>query len=150
MYLYSCGLFHSSLWGASNLCRRASADYLKMFLKSISCVQMWELDHKEGWALKNQCYRTVVLKKAPESPLDSKEIKPVHPKGNQSWIFVGRTDAEAEALLLWPPDVKSWCIGKDPDAGKEWGQEEKRVTEWDDWMASSNQWTWVWATDSKR
>ena len=126
MYLYSCGLFHSSLWGVSNLCRRASADHPEMFLKSISHVQMWELDHKEGWVLKNQCFRTVVLKKAPESPLDSKEIKPVNPKGNQSWIFIGRTDAEAEALLLWPSDANSWLIGKDPDAGKDLRQKENR------------------------
>ena len=90
-----------------------------------SHVQMWELDHKDGWALKNWCFRAVMLKKMLESPLDSKEIKPVHPKGNQPWIVIGRTDAEAEALILWPPDAKSWLTGKDPNSGKDWGQEEK-------------------------
>ena len=82
---------------------------------SSSHVGMWELDHKEGWAPKNWCFWTVVLEKTLESPLDSKEIKPVNPKGNQAWIFVGRTDAEAEAPILCPPDAKSWLIGKDPD-----------------------------------
>ena len=81
---------------------------------------MWELDYKESWVLKNWCFWAVVLEKTLESPLDSKEIQPVHPKGNQSWILIGRTDAEAEAPKLWPPDVKSWLIGKDPDAGKDW------------------------------
>ena len=89
---------------------------------------MWELDHKEGWTLKNGCFWTVVLEKTLESPLDSKEIKLVNPKRNQSWIFIGRTDAEAEAPILWPPDVKKWLIGKDPDAGKDWRQ-EKGVTQ---------------------
>ena len=90
---------------------------------------MWELDHKEGWALKNWCFRIVVLEKTTESPLYSKDIKPVHPKGNQPWIFIGRTVAEAEAPILWPPDVKNWLIGKHPDAGKDWRQEEKGTTE---------------------
>ena len=90
---------------------------------------MWELDHKESWALKNWCFWTVVLEKTLESPLDCKEIQPVHPKGNQSWIFIGRTDAEAETPILWPPDAKSWLIGKDPVAGKDLGQEEKGTTE---------------------
>ena len=88
-------------------------------------VRMWELDHKEGRAPKNWCFQTVVLEKALESPLDSKEIEPVYPKGNQSWIFIGRTDAKAEAPILWPPDAKSRLTGKDPDAGKDWVQEEK-------------------------
>ena len=88
---------------------------------------MWELDHKEGWALKKWCFWTVVLEKALENPLACKEIKSVNPKGNQSWIFAGGTDGEAP--ILWPPDVKSWLIGKDPDAGKDWGQEEKGATE---------------------
>ena len=79
-------------------------------------------------------------------PWTTKEVKPVHPKGNQSWIFIGRTDAEAEAPVLWPPDVKSWLIRKDPDAGKDWRQEEKGTTEWDGWMASPTQWTWVLAS----
>ena len=90
-------------------------------------VWMWELDHKEGWALKDWCFQTMVLEKTLESPLDSKEIKPVNPKGNPSWIFIGRTDDETEAPKLWPPGVKSWFIGKDPDDGKDWGQ-EKGVT----------------------
>ena len=94
-----------------------------------SHVQMWELDLKEGWAPKNWCFQIVVLERTLESPLDCKEIKPVNPKGNQSWIIIGRTDAEAEAPNLWPPDVKSWLIWKDPDAGKEWRWEKKGVTE---------------------
>jgi len=88
---------------------------------------MWELDHKEG-ALKNGCFQTVVLEKTLESPLDCKEIKPANPKGNQSLIFMGRTDAEAEALTLWPHDAKSPLIGKEPDAGKDWGHEKKGET----------------------
>ena len=90
---------------------------------------MWELDYKESWAQKNWCFWTVVLEKTLESPLDSKEIQPVHPKGNQSWVFIGRTDVEAETPILWPPDAKNWLIWKDPDAGKDWGQEEKGTTE---------------------
>ena len=90
---------------------------------------MWELDYKESWAQKNWCFWTVVLEKTLESPLNCKEIQPVHPKGDQSWVFIGRTDAEAETPILWPPDAKSWLIGKDPDAGKDWGQEEKGMTE---------------------
>ena len=90
---------------------------------------MWELDYKERRALKNWCFWTVVLEKALESPLDCKEIQPVHPKGDQSWVFTGRTDVEAETPILWPPDAKSWLIWKDPDAGKYWGQEEKGMTE---------------------
>ena len=90
---------------------------------------MWELDHKESWVPKNWCFWIVVLEKILASPLDSKEIKPVHPKGNQSWIFIGRTDAAAEAPILWPPDAKNWLIWKDPDAGKDWRQEEKGTTE---------------------
>ena len=86
---------------------------------------MWELDHKEGWGPKNWCFRTVVLEKTLESPLDCKEIQLVNPKGNQSWIFIGRTDAEGEAPVLWPPNAKSWLIGKDPDAPKDWKWEEK-------------------------
>ena len=92
-------------------------------------VWMWELDYKERWALKNWCFSIMVLKKTLESPLDSKEIKPVHPKGDQSWIFIGRTDAEAETPILWLPDAKNWLIWKDADAGKDWGQEEKGMTE---------------------
>ena len=103
---------------------------------------MWELDYKESWVLKNWCFWTVVLEKTLESPLDSKETHPVHPKGNQSWIFIGKTDAEAETPILWPPDAKNWLIWKDPDAGKDWRWEEKGTTE--DCMASPTQWTWVW------
>ena len=87
------------------------------------------MEYKENWVPKDWCFQTVVLEKTLESPLDSKEIKPVNPKGNQLWIFFGRTDAKAEALILWPPDWKSWLIGKDPDAGKDWGQEEKGAAE---------------------
>ena len=89
---------------------------------------MWELDYKESWAPVNWCFWTVVLEKTLKSPLDCKEIQPVHPKGNQPWIFIGRTDVEAEALILWSPDVKNWLIGKDSDAGKVWRQEEKGTT----------------------
>ena len=92
-------------------------------------VWVWELDYKESWVLKNWCFWTVVLEKTLESPLDCKETQPVHPKGDQSWVFIGRTDAEAETPLLWPPDAKSWLIGKDLDAVKDWGQEEKGMTE---------------------
>ena len=92
-------------------------------------VWMLELDSKEVWAPKNWWFWTVVLEKTLESPLDFKEIQPFHPKGDQSWVFTGRTNAEAETPILWPPDVKSWLIWKNPDAGKDWGQEEKRTTE---------------------
>ena len=98
-----------------------------------SHVWMWELDRKNGWVLKNWCFWTVMLEKTLESPLDSKELKPVDPKGNQLWIFIGRTDTEAETPILWPPDEKSQLIGKDSDAGKDWRQEEKGTTE-DEWL----------------
>ena len=91
-------------------------------------VWMWELDQKEGWALNNWCFWTVVLEKTPESPL-GKEIQPAHSEGDQPWVFFGRTDAKAETPVLWPPDAKSWLIWKDPDAGKDWRQEEKGITE---------------------
>ena len=99
---------------------------------------MWELDSKESWVLRNWCFWTVVLEKTLESPLDCKEIKPVNSKGNQSWIFIGRTDVEAEALILWPLDAKNWLTGKDPDAGKD-SEQEKRATEdemvgWHHWL----------------
>ena len=90
---------------------------------------MWELDYKESWVPKNWCFWTVVLENTLESPLDCKEIKPVHPKGNQFWIFIGRTDAKAETPILWPPDAKNWLTGRDPDAGKDWKREEKGTTE---------------------
>ena len=106
---------------------------------SSSPVWMWELDHKEGWVPKNWCFWTDVLEKTLKSTLDCREIKPVNPKGNQSWIFIERTDAEAETPVLWPPVVKSWLIEKDPSARKDWGQEEKGVTEvrWLDNIANS-------------
>ena len=97
---------------------------------SSSHVWMWELDYiKEGWVSENWCFWTVVLEKSLESPLDCKEIQLVHPKGNQSWIFIGRTDAEAETPILWPPDVKNWLVVKDTDVWKDWGQEEKGMAE---------------------
>ena len=105
-----------------------------------SChVWMWQLDHKEGWVPKNWCFQIVVLEKTLESPLDSKGIKPVHPKGNQPWILIARSDAEAEALILWPPAAKNWLTGKDPDAGQDWRQTEKGTTEdevvgWHHWL----------------
>ena len=92
-------------------------------------VRMWELDREEGWAPKNWCFWTVVLEKTLESPLDCKEVQPVHPKGDQSCLFIGRTDVEAETSILWPPDVKNWLIWKGPDAGKNWRWEEKETTE---------------------
>ena len=95
---------------------------------SSSHVWMWKLDYKASWVLKNWCFWTVVLEKSLESPLDCKEIQPVHPKGNQSWIFTGRTDVAAETPIFWPPNAKNWLIGKDPDAGKDWRQ-EKGTTE---------------------
>ena len=101
-------------------------------------VWMWELDPEESWVLKNWCFWTVVLGKTLESPLDSKEIQPVHPKWSQSWLFIGRTDVEAETPILWPPDVKSWLIWKDPDAGKDWRWEEKGMTE--DEMVGRHHW----------
>ena len=103
--------------------------YSQSYGFSSSHLWMWELDHKEGWMLKNWCFRTVVLEKTLESPLDCKESQPVHPKGNQSWIFIRRTDAEAETPVLWLPDAKSRLIRKDPDTGKDWGQEEKGAIE---------------------
>ena len=106
---------------------------------SSSHVQMWEWDYKESWALKNWCFWTVVLEKTLESPLECKEIQPVHPKGDQSWIFIGRTDVEAEIPIFRPPNVKNWLTGKDPDARKDWGQEKKGTTEdemvgWHHWL----------------
>ena len=114
---------------------------------SSSHVWMWELDSKESWALKNWCFWTVVLEEILESPLDCKKIQPVPPEGDQSWVFIGRTDAEAETQLLWPPDAKNWLIWKDPDAGKDWRQEEKGTTEdemcgWHHWLnGHESEWT---------
>ena len=106
-----------------------------------SLIQMWELDH-EGWELKNWCFWTVVLEKTLESPLDSKEIKPVNPKGNQPWIFIGRTDAEAEAPILWPLDAKSQLTGKDLDAGKDWRQKGTQRMRWVDGITDSTDMSW--------
>ena len=100
-----------------------------MVFPVVSHVWMWELDHEKSWVPKNWCFWTVVLEKTLESPLNCKEIQPGHLKGYQSWIVIGRTDVEAETPILWPPDVKSWLTGKDPDAGKDWRQEEKGTTE---------------------
>ena len=113
--------------------------YWKAETLSSGHVWMWELDCEESWAPKNWCFWTVVLEKTRESPLGCKEIQPVHPKGDQSWVFIERTDVEAQTPIRWPPDAKSWLIGKDPDAGKDWGQEEKGVTEdemvgWHHWL----------------
>ena len=105
------------------------ARYLKYLISKSSHVWMWELDYKESWAPKNWCFWTVGLEKTLESPLDCKEIQPVRPKGNQSCVFIGRTDVEAETPIFWPPDAKSWLIWKDPDAGRDWGKEEKGMTE---------------------
>ena len=126
---------NSVLKAEASLCQQRSVWSKRWF--SISHVWMWELDHKESWVLKNWCFWTVVLEKTLESPLHWKEIKPVNPKGNQSWRFIGRTDVEAP--ILWPPDVKSRLTGKDPDSGKKWGQQEKGATEdkmvgWHHWL----------------
>ena len=112
---------------------------VKAVVFSSSHVWMWELDYKESWVMKNWCFWTVVLEKTLETPSDCKEMQPVHPKGDQSWVFIGRTDVEAETPILWPPDVKSWLIWKVPDAGKDWRQEEKGMTEdemvgWHHWL----------------
>ena len=130
--------------------RHAFADkcpYSQNYTFSSSHVWMWELDNKEGWVPKNWCFWTMVLQKTLESPLDCKEIKPVNPKGNQSWICIGRTDAETETPILWPPDAKNWLIGKDPDAGNDWRREKKGMTEddmvgWHHWLSGR----WVWAS----
>ena len=113
---------------------------------SSSHCMMWELDYKEIWMPKDWYFWTMVLDKTLESPLDCKEIQPVYPKGDQSWVFIGNSNTLAETLILWPPDVKSWLIWKDPDAAKDWRQEEKGTTEDEihDWMASPTQWRWVW------
>ena len=119
---------------------------------SSSHVGMWGLDYEESWAPKNWCFWTVVLEKTLENPLDCQEIQPIHPEGNQSWIFFGRTHAEAETPILWPPDVKNWLIGKDPDVGKDWRQEEKGMKEdemvgWHHWLngvwVNSGSWWWT-------
>ena len=133
---------------------------------SSSHVWMWELDYKKSWAQKNWWFWTMVLEKTLESPLDCRKIQPVHPKGDQSWVFIGRTDVETETPILWPPDVKSWLIWKDPYAGKDWRQEEKGATEdemvrWHHWLnghvwVNSGSWWWtgrpgvLWSMGSQR
>ena len=111
---------------------------------------MWELDCEEGWVLKNWCFWTVVLEKTLESPLDWKEIQSVHSKGDQSWVFIGRTDAEAKTPILWPPDGKNWLIGKDPDARRDLGAGgEGDNRGWDGRIASLTRWTWVWVNSRR-
>ena len=119
--------------------------YSQSYSFSNSHIWMWELDHKKGWELKNWCFQNVVLEKTLESPLDIKEIKQVNPGGNQPWIFIGRNDAEAETPIFWPPNVKRQLIGKDPYAGKDWGQEEKETPE--DQVVG---WTWVWTNSGRQ
>ena len=135
---YSCGLLPVFIM-EQNAKFTNKGSYIQSCGFSSCHVWMWKLDPKEGWAPKNWCFWIVVLEKTPESPLHCKEIKLVNPKGNQSWLFIGRTDAEAEAPTLWPPDMKTWPIRKHPDAGKEWRQEEKGMTEdklvgWHHWL----------------
>ena len=113
---------------------------------SISHVWIWKLDYKESWALMNLCFSSVLLEKTFESSLDCKEMQPVNPTGNQFWIFIGRTDAEAEAPIFWPPEAKSWLIGKDRDARKDWRQEKGIDWGWNGWMSSVTQWPWVWVS----
>ena len=110
-----------------------------LLIKHFSHVWMWELDYEESWALKNWCFLTEMLVNTLESPRDCKDIRPVHPKGDQSWVFIGKSDVEAETPVFWPPNVKSWLTWKDPDVGKDWGQEEKGTTEdvmvgWHHWL----------------
>ena len=123
--------------------------YSQSYGFSSSHVQMWKLDHKESWVLKNWCFQTVVLEKTLESPLDCKEIQPVHPKGNRSWIFIGGTDAETEASILWPPDVKSQLIRKSLMLGQIEGRRRRGRWGRDGWMVSLIQWTWVWASSRR-
>ena len=137
------GRWWAAIYGVTQsrtrLKRLSSSSSSQGYCFSSSHVWMWELDYKEIWVPKKWCFWTVVLEKTLESPLDCREIQPVHPKWNQSWIFIGRTDAEAETPILWPTDAKNWLIWKDPDAGKDWGQEEKVMTKdkiagWHHWL----------------
>ena len=119
-----------SIWKSKDITLPTKVHLVKaMVFPVVMHVWMWELNYKESWAPKNWCFWTVLLEETPESPLDCKEIQPVHPKGNQSWKFIRRTDAETETPILRPPDAKNWLIWKDPDAGKDWGQEKKGTTE---------------------
>ena len=120
------------------LCQQRSV-WSRLWFFQWSCKWMWKLDCEESWAPKNWCFWTVVLEKTLKSPLDFKEIQPVDPEGDKSWVFIGRIDAEAETPILWPPHAKSWLVEKDPDAGRDWGQEEKGMTEdemvgWHHWL----------------
>ena len=121
--------------------------YSQSYDFSSSHVWMWQLDHKEGWTLKNWCF-WIVLDKTLESPLDSEEIKSVNLKGNQPWIFIERNDAKAEAPILWTPDTNSQLVGKDPDAGKDWRQKEKKAAE-GEIDSITTQWTWVWTNSGR-
>ena len=139
-YLTECFHFHLNICGClrqrhyfANKCPSSQG-----YGFSSGHVRRWKLDCEESWAPKNWCFWTVVLEKTLESPLDCKEIQPLHSKGDQPWVFFGRTDAKAETPILWPPHVKSWLIGKDSDAGRDWGQEEKKTTE--DEMAGWHHW----------
>ena len=136
-----------SIWKSRDITLPTKVHIVKALFFSSSHVWMWELDHRESWVPQNWCFWAVFLEKTLESPLDYKEIKSVYPKGNQSWMFIGRTDVETEASILWPPDAKSQLIGKDPDAGKDWRQEEKGMTE--DEMVLLTQWTWVWVSSRR-
>ena len=128
-------VFPVVLYGCESWTIKKAGLYVRLYVKA-GC---------ESWTIKkNWCFWTVVLEKTLESPLDCKEIQPVHPKGDQSWMFIGRTDVEAETPILWPPDAKNWLIWKDPDAGKDWRREEGDNRGWDGWMASPTQWTWAW------
>ena len=123
--------------------------YSQSYGFSSSHVWMWELYHKEGWALKNWCFWTVVLEKTLERPFDCKEIKSVNPKGNQHWIFIGKIDAETAAPVLWPPDAKGQLFGKDLIQGKTEGRKRRGNRGWDVWMTSPTRWTWVWANSRR-
>ena len=122
-----------------NILKSRDIIFSQSYVFSSSRVWMWESDYKESWVPKNWCFWIVVSEKTLESPLDCKEVQPVNSKGNQPWIFIGRTNAEAETSILWPPDVENWLIGKDPDAGKNWRQEEKGTTE--DVQAQHTHWS---------
>ena len=123
--------------------------YRQCYGFSSSHVWMWELDYEQSWARKNWCFWILLLEKTLESTLDCKEIKSVHPKGNQSWIFIGRIDADTEVPVLWLPDARSWLIRKDFAAGKDWSQQEKGTTGWDGCMVSPTPWTWVWPSSRR-
>ena len=139
-----CGIFYGSPSFANK------GPYSHSYSFSSSEVRMWELDCKEGWVPKNWCFQIMVLEKMLENPLNCK-IKPINPERNQQWLFTGRTDAEAEAPILWPPDAKGSLIRKDPDAGKDWGHKDYGGDDrgWAGWMVSPIQWTWVWANSGR-